>query len=274
MIQVENMTFGYGKERPIFSRLSLTFREKFNAIIGPNASGKSTFLKCLFGLLPAAGKIFYDGQDVKTMSHEKKMARIAYLPQEETKAAGFTVFEAVLLGRLPRLRWKVNDEDTAAVMRVLSLLHLEALAFVPFTRLSGGQQKLVSIAQTLVREPHLVLMDEPTNSLDLQKQLELLRNGAGHQPSPRHHLHYGAARFRAGRPLRRRDLHLRPGGRSLRPRKSHRCHPSRHAAGSVRRGRGSSAGRIGHPHRRRPCLPAIPLRRKSPIRTKNMLNYE
>ncbi|MFC2343486.1 MAG: ABC transporter ATP-binding protein [Negativicutes bacterium] len=173
MIQVENMTFGYGKERPIFSRLSLTFREKFNAIIGPNASGKSTFLKCLFGLLPAAGKIFYDGQDVKTMSHEEKMARIAYLPQEETKAAGFTVFEAVLLGRLPRLRWKVNDEDTAAVMRVLSLLHLEALAFVPFARLSGGQQKLVSIAQTLVREPHLVLMDEPTNSLDLQKQLEL-----------------------------------------------------------------------------------------------------
>ena len=173
MIQVERMTFGYEKERRIFSDLSLTFREKFNAIIGPNASGKSTFLKCLFGLLPAAGKIFDDGQDVKTMSHEEKMARIAYLPQEEARAAGFTVFEAVLLGRLPRLRWKVNDEDTAAVMRVLSLLHLEALAFRPFASLSGGQQKLVSIAQTLVREPEIVLMDEPTNSLDLQKQLEL-----------------------------------------------------------------------------------------------------
>ncbi|MGP1470565.1 MAG: ABC transporter ATP-binding protein [Schwartzia sp. (in: firmicutes)] len=173
MIQVKDMAFGYAKDRMIFSGLSLTFREKFNAIIGPNASGKSTFLKCLFGLLPASGKIFYEGRDVRAMSHEEKMARIAYLPQEETKAAGFTVFEAVLLGRLPRLHWKVTEEDTAAVMDVLSLLHLEKLAFLPFARLSGGQQKLVSIAQTLVRKPQLVLMDEPTNSLDLQKQLEL-----------------------------------------------------------------------------------------------------
>ena len=108
MIQVEHMTFGYGKERQIFSDLSLTFREKFNAIIGPNASGKSTLLKCLFGLLPAAGKILYDGQDVNAMSHEEKMARMAYLPQEEAKAAGFTVFEAVLLGRLPRLNYQIG----------------------------------------------------------------------------------------------------------------------------------------------------------------------
>ena len=77
------------------------------------------------------------------------------------------------MGRLPRLRWKVTAEDTDAVMEVLSLLHLEQLSLVPFARLSGGQQKLVSIAQTLVRKPQIVLMDEPTNSLDLQKQLEL-----------------------------------------------------------------------------------------------------
>jgi iron(III) dicitrate ABC transporter, ATP-binding protein FecE len=61
----------------------------------------------------------------------------------------------------------VTEEDTGAVMDVLSLLHLEHLSLVPFARLSGGQQKLVSIAQTLARKPQLVLMDEPTNSLDL-----------------------------------------------------------------------------------------------------------
>jgi iron(III) dicitrate ABC transporter, ATP-binding protein FecE len=173
MIRVENMTFAYAKDRVVFSDLSLSFHAKFNAIIGPNASGKSTFLKCLFGLLPAAGKVFYNDRDLKTMSHEEKMACIAYLPQEETRAGGFTVFEAVLLGRLPRLQWKVTEEDTGAVMDVLSLLHLEHLSLVPFARLSGGQQKFVSIAQTLARKPQLVLMDEPTNSLDLQKQLEL-----------------------------------------------------------------------------------------------------
>ncbi len=173
MIRVENMSFGYAKDRMIFSGLSLSFHANVNTIIGPNAAGKSTFLKCLFGLLPASGKILCDGRDMESMSHEEKMARIAYLPQEETKAGGFTVFEAVLLGRLPRLRWKVTAEDTDAVMEVLSLLHLEQLSLVPFARLSGGQQKLVSIAQTLVRKPQIVLMDEPTNSLDLQKQLEL-----------------------------------------------------------------------------------------------------
>lgn len=173
MIRVENMSFGYAKDRMIFSDLSLSFHARVNAIIGPNAAGKSTFLKCLFGLLPASGKILCNDRDLQSMSHEEKMARIAYLPQEETKAGGFTVFEAVLLGRLPRLHWKVTEEDTDAVMEVLSLLHLEQLALVPFARLSGGQQKLVSIAQTLVRKPQIVLMDEPTNSLDLQKQLEL-----------------------------------------------------------------------------------------------------
>ena len=173
MIRVENMSFGYAKDRMIFSDLSLRFHARVNAIIGPNAAGKSTFLKCLFGLLPASGKILCNDRDLQRMSHEEKMARIAYLPQEETKAGGFTVFEAVLLGRLPRLHWKVTAEDTDAVMEVLSLLHLEQLSLVPFARLSGGQQKLVSIAQTLVRKPQIVLMDEPTNSLDLQKQLEL-----------------------------------------------------------------------------------------------------
>ena len=176
MIRVENMSFGYAKDRMIFSGLSLSFHANVNAIIGPNAAGKSTFLKCIFGLLPASGKILCDGRDMEGMSHEEKMARIAYLPQEETKAGGFTVFEAVLLGRLPRLRWKVTAEDTDAVVEVLSLLHLEKLSLVPFARLSGGQQKLVSIAQTLVRKPQIVLMDEPTNSLDLQKQLELCEN--------------------------------------------------------------------------------------------------
>ena len=172
MIRVENMSFGYAKDRMIFSDLSLRFHARVNAIIGPNAAGKSTFLKCIFGLLPASGKILCNDRDLQRMSHEEKMARIAYLPQEETKAGGFTVFEAVLLGRLPRLHWKVTAEDTDAVMEVLSLLHLEKLSLVPFARLSGGQQKLVSIAQTLVRKPQIVLMDEPTNSLDLQKQLE------------------------------------------------------------------------------------------------------
>ena len=173
MIRVEKMTFGYTAGKNIFSDLSLTFREKFNAIIGPNAAGKSTFLKCFFELLPSGGNVYYGNRDIKQMNTAEKMELIAYLPQEEMRPAGFTVFEMVLLGRLPRLSWKVSEEDAEAVLHVLRLFHLEALAYAPFHTLSGGQRKLVSIAQTLVRQPKIVLMDEPTNSLDLQKQLEL-----------------------------------------------------------------------------------------------------
>lgn len=173
MIRVEKMAFGYSADRKIFSDISLSFKERFNVIIGPNAAGKSTFLKCLFGLLPVEGEIYYDDRTLRQMSVEEKMDRIAYLPQEEATATGFTVFEMVLLGRLPQLSWSVSQEDTEAVMAILRLLHLEDLAYVPFRNLSGGQQKLVSIAQTLVRKPKIILMDEPTNSLDLQKQLEV-----------------------------------------------------------------------------------------------------
>ena len=84
-----------------------------------------------------------------------------------------TVLEMVLLGRLPELHQKISDEDIKAVTEILKALNIEDLITKKFSELSGGQKKMVFIAQTLVRNPKLVLLDEPTNSLDLQKQLEL-----------------------------------------------------------------------------------------------------
>lgn len=173
MIHIENLSFSYPKGKTVFTDVSLQFTKKFNVIIGPNASGKSTFLKCLFGILPARGSMYYKNTNLLDLSTEEKMRLMAYLPQEETGNIGLTVFEMVLLGCLPQLSWNVRPEDTEAVMSILRLLHIEKLALSPFVTLSGGQQKLVSIAQTLVRDPEIVLMDEPTNNLDLQKQLEL-----------------------------------------------------------------------------------------------------
>ncbi len=84
-----------------------------------------------------------------------------------------SVLEMVLLGRLPGLGYKVKDEDLYVVMDTLRTLNIVSLAERNFSELSGGQKKMVFIAQTLVREPRLILLDEPVNSLDLQKQLEL-----------------------------------------------------------------------------------------------------
>ena len=91
----------------------------------------------------------------------------------DISSSNLTVLEMALLGRVPDLGYRVKDEDLQIVVKVLRDLGLEALAGRPFTQLSGGQQKMVLIAQTLVRSPSLILLDEPVNSLDMQKQLEL-----------------------------------------------------------------------------------------------------
>lgn len=98
---------------------------------------------------------------------------MVYLPQRDMANTMLTVFETVLLGRISSLTWKVQDEDLEKVYQALCSLGIEDLSKKVVANLSGGQKKLVSIAQTLVRDPKVVLMDEPTNSLDMKKKLEL-----------------------------------------------------------------------------------------------------
>lgn len=173
MIEVKNLSFSYGKKAPILKNFTASFKPGINVIIGPNAAGKSTLLKCLFQLFPYEGSITIEGKDLATISTGEKMTFLGYLPQEESSSISLSVFEIVLLGCLPNLSWRVTPEQTQLVIEVLHKLHISHLATQKFSSLSGGQQKMVSIAQTLVRNPKVVLMDEPTNNLDLQKQLEL-----------------------------------------------------------------------------------------------------
>ena len=84
------------------------------------------------------------------------------------------VLDVVLLGRMETLRLKVSEEDIGQAWKVLELLHLEELAERPFYALSGGQRRMIGIAQTIVKEPQILIMDEPTANLDVQKELEVL----------------------------------------------------------------------------------------------------
>ena len=147
---------------------------RITATIGPNAAGKTTFFKCIAGLLKPDGVISVDGRDLRSYSREEISRRVTYLPQESPVNAVLTVFEAVLLARKHTLSWRVTDEDLQSVAGVLEDLDIEDLSTRFLNELSGGQKQMVSIAQSLVREPEILLLDEPTSSLDLQRQLEVL----------------------------------------------------------------------------------------------------
>lgn len=182
MLKIKNLFFSYkskGNKKPVFQNLNTSFVPGFNVILGPNGAGKSTLLKSIFGLLNYDGDIWYMKENITSMSTEEKTKLMSYLPQMDVETSMLTVLEMVLLGRLPELGRRITDEDLNRVIQTLEALNISHLAPRPFNELSGGQKKIVFIAQTLVREPKVILLDEPVNSLDLQKQLELcclLRN--------------------------------------------------------------------------------------------------
>ncbi len=176
MIKINNLRFSYHKKKGahnVFDDLNLAFAKGFNVILGPNGAGKSTLLKSIFGLLHYDGNILYGQESITAMDTEDRIKLMSYLPQMDVEISTLTVLEMVILGRLPELGHKISDEDLDIVMDTLESLNIAALATRNFSELSGGQKKLVFIAQTLVRKPKLILLDEPVNSLDLQKQLEL-----------------------------------------------------------------------------------------------------
>ena len=174
-LSAENVRFSYGSTAVL---KGVTIEEagpgKITATIGPNAAGKTTFFKCIAGLLKPEGAIWLDGRDIRDYSREEITSRVSYLPQESPVNAVLTVFEAVLLARKHTLSWRVSDEDLRSVTQVLEDLDIEELSTRFLNELSGGQKQMVSIAQSLVRDPEVLLMDEPTSSLDLQRQLEVL----------------------------------------------------------------------------------------------------
>ena len=135
------------------------------ALLGPNGAGKSTLLKRLAGLLTGPGRVELTGAGPD---------EVGYLPQDHAAPAGLTVYESVLLAAKRDAAWSVSPADLAQVDATLERLAITDLAARGLDELSGGQRQMVSIAQSLVRAPRVLLMDEPTSALDLHRQLEVL----------------------------------------------------------------------------------------------------
>ncbi len=141
------------------------------ALIGANAAGKSSLFRRIAGLASGDGTVSLGGT---SRVAGRTTPQCCYLPQDTAVNAVLTVYESILLALKQGGAWSVSDEELRRIDGVLRDLEIEDLAFRGLGELSGGQRQLVSIAQTLVREPDVLLLDEPTSALDLHRQFEVL----------------------------------------------------------------------------------------------------
>jgi len=175
MLQAQQLQVSLGRQA-ILHEVSFEARPgEVTALLGPNGSGKTTLLKTLAGLLPARGQLRWQGQALPLQRGGQLHAACGYLPQDCSTRSRLTVEEAVLLGRLGSLGWRVHAEQQAAVRQQLAALGLAALAGRRLCELSGGQRQMVFLAQVLFRDPGLLLLDEPISALDLQHQVQVMR---------------------------------------------------------------------------------------------------
>lgn len=164
----------------ILDSVDLTVRAgELVALAGPNGAGKSTLLNVLTGdLAPATGSVTIDGEPLADWSDRDLAMRRAVLPQMVTVTFPFLVDDIVRMGRSPWLGTEREDEDDAAVANAMALTEVEHLAGRQFPSLSGGEHARVALARVLAQSTQLLLLDEPTASLDLRHQelvLEVVR---------------------------------------------------------------------------------------------------
>ena len=162
-LTVSHLTFAYPKAPPVLEDVSFTVPAgDFLSVLGANGAGKSTLFRCLLGGLEGyTGAISLDGRDVRTFSRRELAARIAYIPQIHRPTFGYSVLDTALMGLTRHL----------SPFQSPSKAHL---AQRNFAALSGGEQQLVLIARALCQQSDLLIMDEPTASLDYGNQLRVL----------------------------------------------------------------------------------------------------
>ena len=151
-------------------------RGSLTGLLGPNGCGKTTLLKLMAGVLrPARGTVALDGRPIDSLSRRELARHVAVVPQETHPAFDYTALEMVLMGRHPHLRplQLEGPDDIAVACDALAATGTAHLAQRPYMSLSGGEKQRVVIASALAQQPEVLLLDEPTASLDLAYQLEV-----------------------------------------------------------------------------------------------------
>ena len=177
ILQVQNLTFSFGSE-PLLRDLSLEVHAgEVVCLLGPNGSGKTTLLDCILGFHRSfSGSIAVCGRDALTYSRAALAEKVAYVPQTHSPTFPYTVREVVLMGRTARagLFGTPGKADEALCDAALRRVGIEAFAERAYTSLSGGELKLVLLARALAQQTPMIVLDEPTSSLDFKNELLFL----------------------------------------------------------------------------------------------------
>ncbi len=177
MIEANSISFRYHEDWVLEDVSFRVGRGEFVGVIGPNGSGKTTLLKILYRLLtPQKGEILFELAPMKRMERADIAKRIAVVAQETQLLFPFSVIETVLMGRSPYLGQLMfeNEKDLEIAKKAMEWTKVAPFSERPMDELSGGERKRVFIARALAQEPEVILLDEPTASLDIQHQIDFL----------------------------------------------------------------------------------------------------
>ena len=174
MIEIKNLSFSYGSH-DVLNDISFAVEPgQCVGILGNNGAGKSTLITCINGIRrPKSGQVLIHGQDIRKLRRNALAKKVAYVAQKN-ELTNATVFDCVLLGRTPFIKWSISQEDLDACEEMIEQLGISHLKLRYVDELSGGEMQKVMLARALVQQPELLLLDEPTSNLDPKNQYEMM----------------------------------------------------------------------------------------------------
>jgi len=176
VMTVRDLDFQYGASFQVLRGIAFdALPGECLAVLGNNGAGKSTMLKCLNRILsPQKGTVYIDGgKNILRLPHHHIARSMAFVEQGAPQSR-LTVYDMVMLGRKPYIKWGVGKEDIKIVEDVIEQMSLGEMAVRYVDELSGGEQQKVVLARALAQQPRVLLLDEPTSNLDLRNQHEML----------------------------------------------------------------------------------------------------
>ena len=178
MIDIKALSFGYIKKTLVLENVSISFdRGKIIALIGRNGSGKTTFLDCLLGINEYSGEITIDDKNIKDISDKEYATLVSFIPQSVQINIDYSIRDFISFGRNPHLKFgqTPSEKDFQIVEETADKCGIKDLLNKDINKVSGGERQLAFIARALTQETPIIIMDEPTASLDFGNQQKLFK---------------------------------------------------------------------------------------------------